>query len=107
MLAKSLYEVIPLRPIFWRSYVGLVPKGMNGIRHCQFSRHEAQLNERFYAVREQAVINLVHIRKVIDGVLLAVFIVQANFVVKNGMKTDIHEVGDLFDLTQVLAIALT
>ena len=55
---------------------------MNGICHCQFSRHEAQLNERFYAVCEQAVINLDHIRKVIGRVLLAAFIVQANFIVK-------------------------
>src|SRR5579859_3015242 len=72
MLGKSLDEVIPFRPIFWWSNIGLVPKRMKGIRRSQCSGHEAQPNEGLYAVGKQAIVDLVHIRKIVGRMLLTV-----------------------------------
>src|SRR4029077_3914922 len=72
----------------------------------QLLRHEAHLDKRLHTIGQQAIVNLVDVREVIDGPPLAVFVVDADFIVKNGMKSRILEVCDLLYFTQVAAIAV-
>ena len=59
-------------------------------------RHEADLDDGLDAVLQQAVVDLVDVGEVIDGVAVLVFVVDADFVVKDGVKTDVLEIGDCF-----------
>ena len=107
VFCKRRDQVVPPHPIFWGSDVGLVPEGMRHVPGGQFLRHEAQLYEGTHPVGQQAVINLIQVRKVVERLALLVFIIDTNFVVKDGVEAHILKAGDLFDFPQVLTIAVT
>jgi len=94
-------EPVPFAPIFGRRDVRFVPEWMGHIPGGEFFGHETQLHERPHAVGQQAVVNLVHIRKIINRLALVILIVNADFVVENGVEPDVIESGNRFDFAQV------
>ena len=77
MPGEILDKLLPLVPILrWRN-VRFVPKRMrrDGIRG-QLARHEAQLDKWARVVFEQAVVNLVHVRKIEDRLTAGVLVVE-------------------------------
>ncbi len=71
----------------------------------EFAGHEADLNEGPHAVGEEAVINLIDVGKVVDGIALRILVVDADFVMKDGVKAHVIEVGDLLYGAEIVAIA--
>src|SRR5437667_8583841 len=97
MLDKSCYELIPFVPILWRGDIRLVPKRVQDVYRCQISWHETQLDKRPNSVGQQAVVDLVHVGEVIDGVSLAIFLIHSDLVVENSMEAHVFEISSLFD----------
>ena len=52
-------------------------------------RHEAQFDEGADAVGQQAVVDLVDVREVVDRLALFVLVVDADFVVKDGVEAHV------------------
>jgi hypothetical protein len=48
---------------------------------------------------------LIDVREVVSGLAGSVFIVNADFIVKNGVKTDVFEIRDAFRLAQIVPVA--
>src|SRR2546426_10056060 len=100
-------ELPPLVPILRRRDVGLVPKRMRRRRiRGQFARHEAQFHKRADAIFEQPVVNLVNVRKIVNGIAGIVFAVKPYFVMENGVETDVFEAGDALHFAEIAAITL-
>jgi hypothetical protein len=55
---------------------------------------------------EKAVIDLVEIRKVINGFPVLVLIVNANLVVQDGMESDVAELCDFLYFSKIASIAV-
>ena len=72
----------------------------------ELPRHEANLDKRPHAIVQQSVIDLVHIRKVVNRIALLIFVVNADLVVQNVVEPHIAEVGDFLHFAKVAAIAL-
>ncbi len=53
---------------------------------------------------EQAIVDLVHVRKVNSPLPLRVFVVHAHFIMKDGVETDVLEIGNLLHAAKVAAI---
>ena len=77
MLRKGRNQRVPLRVVLGRRDDLLVPEGVVVEPRRQLLRHEADLDKGPHAIRQQAVINLVDVRQVVDGVSLRVFVVDA------------------------------
>ena len=60
---------------------------------CQPSRHEADFDHGAHSVRQQSVINLVNVRKVVNCRATLVFVIDADVVMKDGVKADVAEVS--------------
>ncbi len=58
----------------------------------EFFGHEADFDERAHAICEQAVVDLIDVGKVVDRVPVRIEIVDANLIVKDGVKTDVAEI---------------
>ncbi len=56
---------------------------------------------------KQSVIDLVDVGKIVRGQTLAVFVVQTDFVVENGVEANVIKIGRLLDLAQVASIAVS
>ena len=67
---------------------------------------EAQLDKGPHAVRQDTVIDLVHVRPVVNGIPLGIFAVNAVVVVEDVVEVDVTEIGDRLRGTQVLPPAL-
>src|SRR5260370_1863638 len=100
-------KVVPLVPILWRRNDRLVPERMNDGLRGKFPRHEAQFDEGADMIFQQAIIDLIDVREIIDGFSGGIFIVHAGLVVENRVKTDVFESGHLLDLAEVPAIAIS
>ena len=72
----------------------------------QFGRHKAQLYKWPDTIGQQAIINLIDIGPVVDRLPLLILVVGCGFAVKDGMKADVADIGDLFHLPQVVAVTL-
>src|SRR5579863_4343852 len=72
----------------------------------QLLGHEADFDEGLDAVFEQAVVDLVDVCEVVDRVAVLVFVVDAEFVMKDGVEADVAEVGDFLNGAKIVAIAL-
>src|SRR6266702_1472441 len=82
-------------------------------------RHETELDERAHVIFKKAVVDLVDVRKVIDGGIvgglcskswipgLTVRVVKAHLIHQDAVKTNRLKVGRLLDRTLIVAIALT
>ena len=85
----------------------LVPEGVQrvGIER-QFPGHETDLYHRADSIAEQAVVDLVHISKVVNRLAMFVLVVNAIFIVQDGVETNIPEIGHCFYRAKVFAVAL-
>ena len=72
----------------------------------QLLRHEADLDNRPHAVLQQTIVDLIDVREVVDRVAVLVFVVDADFVMQDGVKAHILEICYLLYRAQVVAIAL-
>src|SRR4029077_19512793 len=70
------------------------------------ARHEAQLHKRAHAVGQQAVVHLIDVRKVVDGLAAPPFAIDADIVIEDAVKAHVAERCDAAYGTQVLAITL-
>jgi hypothetical protein len=68
---------------------------LDGLAGSEFARHETKFDEGPYASPKQAIVNLVYVREVVDGMSSGVFIVHSEFVKKDAMKSDILHICDL------------
>ena len=55
---------------------------------------------------QQAVINLIDVGKIVNGLSFRILIVQPDFIMENRMKSNIFEAGRVFDFAKVAAIAV-
>src|SRR6185437_10927946 len=78
---------------------------MNRLR-CQFFRHEAHFDERPYAVREEPVINLIDIGKIVDRLSVCVLAVDPDVVIQDRVEAHVAELRYALHFTQVAAIAV-
>jgi hypothetical protein len=72
----------------------------------KFPGHEADLYEWANVIFQQAIINLIDVREIVDGFSRGIFIVQANFIMQDRVKSDVLESGRRLDLAKVMTIAL-
>src|SRR5438445_11361782 len=106
MAGERFDELIPFRPVFWWSDVLLVPKRVQGVGiGSQLLGHEAEFDDGAHSVFKQAVVNLVDVGEVVDGLAGGVFAVDAYFIVKTGVEAYVFVVGDALGFAEVVAVA--
>src|SRR5260370_33197988 len=104
---EILDELFPLAPVLRRRDILLVPERMQRVRvGGKFLGHEAELDERTNMILQQAVVDLIDIGEVVDGAAVFVFVVEAGFIVEDGMEAVVFKAGDALGFTQVVAVAL-
>src|SRR5262245_42074134 len=103
--SESADKVVPFAVILGRRDDLLVPERMNVLASGELSGHEADFDERTDAVGEKTVVDLVHVGKVVERTAGVVFVVDAVFVVKNGVEADVTEVGYFLHSSEIVAIA--
>ena len=69
----------------------MIPKRLNDLPGGQFLRHETQFDEGAHAVLQQAIVNVVHVRKIVNRVAAGVLVVETHFVMKDRVKPDVLE----------------
>ena len=99
-------QLCPLLVRLRRVRQRLVPERMRLLRGGQRRRHEAQLDERPHAVGQHAVVDLIHVRPVVDRLPFLGLAVDAVLVVEDVVEADVAEIGDRLGRAQVLAPAL-
>ena len=100
-------EIVPLIPVFgWRDVL-LVPESMKRVLvRGQCFGHETQFDERTHPVVQQAVVDLIDIRKVVQRMALGILVVDSNFIVEDGVEAHVLEAGNLLYIAEIVAIAL-
>src|SRR5207248_363448 len=83
-----------------------VPEALPDVRAGELPRHETELYERAHAVGEKAVVYLIDVGEVVDGLTLGILRVHADLVVEDGVKTHVSDRRHGAHGAQVLAIAL-
>src|SRR5271168_636179 len=107
MACEIFDELFPLVPIFRRGDVLFVPEGMDGVGiGGELFGHEAELDEGADFVFEEAVVDLVDVGEIVDGLAGLVFVVEAEFVVEDSVEADVVEAGDALGFAEVAAIAV-
>jgi len=71
----------------------------------KLARHEAELHKRANVIFQQAIIDLIDVGKIIDCFSPGTLVVQADFIMEDGMKPDVGKPRCVLDFTQVVAIA--
>src|SRR6185369_15672230 len=79
-------EGVPLGIVLGRRNDLLVPERMHVLTEREFLRHETDFDKGADAAGEQTVVDLVDVGKVVDGGALGVFVVDADFVVEDGVE---------------------
>ena len=72
----------------------------------QLPGREAQLHEGADTVLEEPVVDLIDVGKVVNGLAVRVFVVHSDFIVKDGVESDVFEAGRLLDVAKITPIAL-
>jgi len=85
----------------------LVPEGMNRVPSRQFAGHEADLDKGPHALGQQAVVDLVDIGEVEDRIAAFILIVDAHFIVEDGVEADIARANLVVDIFEVLAVVVS
>src|SRR5262249_33838908 len=67
--------------------------------------HKGEFEEWTDTVVQEAVIDLVNVGKIVDGLSLRIFLVHPHLIVENSVEADIFHLGRLLHLAQVTAIA--
>ena len=57
-------------------------------------------------ILEQTVVDLIDVREVVDGLAIFVLVVEAGFIVKDGVEADVFEACDPPGFAKVVAVAL-
>jgi hypothetical protein len=70
----------------------------------QLSRHEAQLYEWLHAFSKLAVIDLIDIGEVVDGLPLLVFVIDSDFIVKDCVKKRTYWKSVIFFVARRLSL---
>jgi len=68
--------------------------------------HEAKLDEWTNVILQQAVVDLIDVRVVVDGAPFFVFVIEAGFIMENGVEADVFEPGDALRFAEVIAVAV-
>ena len=90
VLGEVGHQVVPSLHALRRRNILLVPEGMKGIGiEGELLGHEADFDEGPHAVFEQAVVDLVDVGEVVDGIAMLVFVVDADFIVEDGVEAHI------------------
>src|SRR6266481_1529495 len=87
MTCEVFDELLPLVPVLGRRDILLVPESVKGAGiRGELLGHEAELDERADVVLEEAVVNLVDVGEVVNGMAIFVLVVEADFVVEDGVE---------------------
>ena len=105
MLGELADQIVPLGIVFRRRDDGAIPEGLVDVFGGELFGHEAQLDKRTHAIFQQAVVDLVDVREIVDGISGSVLVVDAEFVEENAVETDVLEIGDGFYGAEIVAIA--
>src|SRR5712664_4768930 len=106
MPRERLDKLLPFAPVLWRSNILLVPERVQGVRiGGELLGHEAQFDERTHFVVQQSIVDLIDIGKVVDRFAGSVFVVNADFVMEDGVEAHVFESGDALRLAQIVEIA--
>ncbi len=107
VLGEGGHEVVPALHALGGRDVLLVPEGVEVVGiEGELLGHEADLDDGANAVGEEAVVDLVDVGEVVDGVAVLVFVVDTDFVVEDAVEADVAEVGDFVDGADVVAVGL-
>jgi DNA-binding response OmpR family regulator len=106
MLGEVANQIIPLRIVLRRSNNLLVPEGVNILAGGQLLGHEADFNKGTNSVLQQVIVDLVHIRKVVNRLSVLVFVVNSNLIVEDGVEAHVAKAGNFFHLAELIAITL-
>src|SRR5262245_51002399 len=107
MLGKTGDEIAPSSPIFWRRNDRFVPEGMKRLFRRKLSRSEAQFDEGPHLVLEEAIVDLIDVREVVNRPVVGPLVVDADFVVEDGVEAYIFEAGGRFDVAKIAPIVLS
>ena len=72
----------------------------------QLPRHEAQLDKRTDAIRQQTVVDLVDVGKVVARPPRIVLVVEAHLVVEDGVEPHVLDARCRLDLSQIVPVTL-
>ena len=106
MADESVDHARPPRVVFGRRGIISVPEGVGGRSGGKLVGHEAQLDERTNAVRQQAIVDLIDVAEVVRDRALFALAVESDFVVEDGMKPNVLEAGYRLNRTQVSPIVV-
>ena len=85
----------------------LVPERMEILSRRQFLGHETYFNNRTNTIGEKSVVNLTDVGEIVNRIALRVFVVDSHFIVQDGVKSDVLEVGRGFHRAQVIAVGFS
>jgi hypothetical protein len=107
VLGEMRHQSIPGFETFRRRDIRLVPEGVEGVWiEGQLLWHEAYFDHRTDTVLQQAIIDLIDIREIVDGISVLVLVVNTDLVVQDGVEADVFEIGDLLDGDEVVPVAI-
>src|ERR1700683_658073 len=105
-MGKLVHEFAPSLVILRRIRQGLVPKGVRGLAGCKRLRHETNFNKRFHSKREDSVVNLVDVRKVVNRIALGIDGVDTDLIIENRVEANVFEIGNSLNFYKILSIAV-
>ena len=104
---ERLDHGVPFRIAFRRHHVGAVPERVVLRRiGTQRLRHEAQFDERFDPVRQEAVVDLVDVGKVVGNPAVLIAIHDADVVVEDAVEAHVLEAGGRVHGVEILAVVV-
>jgi hypothetical protein len=97
-------ENVPLRVVLGRGDVLLVPERVKVLASGKFPGHETDFDKGADAIGKKAVVDLADVSEIEEGIAGFVLVVDAEFIVENGVEADVAEIGDLFHFVKVVAV---
>src|SRR5579864_8210456 len=99
-------QIAPAIPVLGRGYDRRIPKSLDRLLRSQLFGHEAQLDKWANAVFEQAIVDLIDVGKVVDGMAGGILVVDADFIMEDRVEADVFKTSRLLHLPQILAITI-
>src|SRR2546423_14056811 len=106
MLNEVRNEIFPFIPILRGRNDRMVPKGVQHLLGGELLWHKTQFNKRSHSILEEAIVNLIDVRIIVDGRTVAAFVVQTNFIVKDRMESNVFKSRGVLNSAKVLAIVV-
>src|SRR6185369_7292628 len=108
MAREGFDHLAPAIPNLRRRHVLLVPEGVQSFRvGRELLGHEAHFHEGAHLIFQEAIVDLIDVREVVDGISSGIFVVHSDFILKNRVEPDEFEIGDAFGFAEIVTIALT